>query len=191
MTTLSVDVSRVLKAVGVVALAMATWAPVASAQPAPSAESPALTPGRWTVTPFIGFAFSGDVDSATGAFGVAGAYNWDAAGLARRRVRALPSGESDGALEVDSNLVSFTGNVLYHFANRPLAPYAVFGIGFGHSSVDLDSDDPLIGNLVDTSSTASSRISVAASSAVSETAWGFVAISAIFSAATSFRTIGG
>jgi opacity protein-like surface antigen len=55
-------------------------------------------------------------------------------------------------VEIDSQSWSLTGNLLYHFAGRGFVPYGVVGIGFGHGSVDDDSDDPVDINF-DTSST--------------------------------------
>jgi hypothetical protein len=63
----------------------------------------------------------------------------------------LPSSESNGIVELDSDSWTLTGNILYHFAGRSWVPYGVFGMGFGHGSVDLKSNDPIVADL-DTSS---------------------------------------
>ncbi len=65
----------------------------------------------------------------------------------------LPSSEFNGAVELSSNVYSVTGNVLYHFSERPFVPYALLGIGVGHGSVDVNSTIPLSGIVLDTSST--------------------------------------
>ena len=139
------------------ALACASPAAAQPAAPAPS-TSPAGSPGQWTVTPFAGFGFSGDLDGATGTVGVAGGYIWDDRVAFEAEWNLLPSGENAGLVEVDSTVWQLTGNVLYHFNRRnSWVPYAAAGLGFGHASVDVDVnedgfDDPLLEDF-DTSST--------------------------------------
>ena len=107
----------------------------AAQQPA----APATTqPGAWSITPFAGFGFSGDLDSATGALGVAGGRDWNSNVSLEGEFNLLPSSENGGLVEVSSDAWSLTGNLLYHFAPRTFRPYAVIGIGFGHASVDAD-----------------------------------------------------
>jgi opacity protein-like surface antigen len=103
----------------------------------PTATTAPAAEGPWTVTPFIGFGFSGDLDSATGAFGVAGGYQWSPRVTIEGELNFLPSSETSGLIEVDSHVWSLTGNLVYHFANRPFIPYGVFGIGFGQGTVDV------------------------------------------------------
>jgi opacity protein-like surface antigen len=111
-----------------------------------------IVPGEWTVTPFIGFGFSGDLDSATGALGVAGGYNYNSKISIEGEFALLPSPENNGAVEVDSTVWTLTGNLLYHFAKKNnFTPYAVAGIGFGHASVDVNGT--ILAGLVDASST--------------------------------------
>jgi opacity protein-like surface antigen len=108
---------------------------VASAQS--STDGP-IVPGEWTVTPFIGFGFSGDLDSATGALGVAGGYNYNSKVSIEGEFNLLPSPENNGVIEVSSTVWSLTGNLLYHFDKKNnFTPYAVVGVGFGHASVDV------------------------------------------------------
>lgn len=103
-----------------------------------------LDTGAWTVTPFGSLAFSGDIDSATGGFGIAGGYNWRPQISFEAEFSTLPSSELTGLVEVDSSVWNVTGNVLYHFNKRPFVPYGVVGLGFGHGSVDIKSSDPLL-----------------------------------------------
>jgi opacity protein-like surface antigen len=118
---------------------------------AQSTDGP-LVPGEITVTPFIGFGFSGDLDSATGALGVAGGYNYNSRISIEGEFNLLPSPENNGAVEVDSTVWSLTGNMLYHFAKKnQFTPYAVVGIGFGHASVDVDGT--ILQGILDASST--------------------------------------
>jgi opacity protein-like surface antigen len=97
-----------------------------------------IVPGEITITPFVGFGFSGDLDSATGAIGVAGGYNFNSKVSIEGEFNLLPSPENNGVVEVSSTAWSLTGNLLYHFAKKNnFTPYGVVGIGFGHSSVDV------------------------------------------------------
>jgi opacity protein-like surface antigen len=106
-----------------------------------------LTPGQWNVTPFAGFGFSGDLDSATGALGVAAGYNWSRIISLEGELNVLPSSENGGLVEVNSNAWSLTGNLLYHFAPRAFRPYGVIGVGFGHATVDVSPSTPGLSTL--------------------------------------------
>jgi hypothetical protein len=109
-------------------------------------------PGAWSVTPFAGFGFSGDLDSPTGALGVAGGYGWSPTVTLEGEFNLLPSSEYGGLVEVSSHAWSLTGNLLYHFAPRTFRPYAVVGLGFGHAGVDVDTAGDGL-DALDTSST--------------------------------------
>jgi opacity protein-like surface antigen len=117
---------------------------------APGTGTPVIEVGSWTVTPFGELAFSGDLDSATGGFGVAAGYNWRPQLSIEGEFSTLPSSEAGGLIEVDSSLWTLTGNVLYHFAESPWKPYGAVGLGIGHGSVDVESNDPVI-DTMDTS----------------------------------------
>jgi hypothetical protein len=110
-----------------------------------------MTPGHWTVTPFVGVGFSGDLDSGTGAVGAAAGYLLNERVTLEGELNVLPSGEQNGLVEVGTSVWSVTGNLLYHFAGRSFVPYGVVGIGFGHAGADV----PNIGSTtLQTSSTA-------------------------------------
>jgi opacity protein-like surface antigen len=103
-----------------------------------AAQAPTSGASGWTVTPFIGVGFSGDLDSATGAVGVAGGYMWTDRLAFEAELNTLPWSEMSGVVELDSKVWSLTGNVLYRFDERnSFVPYGVFGLGFGHGSVEL------------------------------------------------------
>jgi opacity protein-like surface antigen len=127
----------------------------ARAQARPPATTPALEAGQWTVTPVIGTAFSGDVDSPTFLFGVAGGYNWSPRISLEAEFNMLPSSEQSGLLEIDTRVWNLTGNVLYHFSEdrRAWVPYGAVGLGYGHGSADINVNDPLL-NSVSSSSNA-------------------------------------
>jgi len=124
--------------VGVVAPAAAQTA-TARPQPAPASATNVVAPGHWSITPFLGVGFSGDISGATGALGAAAGYAWtDRVGF-EGELNVLPSPENDGLVTVGTHVWSLTGNVLYHFGGQDFKPYGVFGIGFGHAGADLSS----------------------------------------------------
>jgi len=124
--------TKALTLASLVAVSSLLGTGLASAQPT---DGP-LVPGEITITPFIGFGFSGDLDSGTGVVGVAGGYNYNAKVSIEGEFNILPSPELNGLTEADATAWSLTGNLLYHFAKRQFTPYAVVGIGFGHSSAE-------------------------------------------------------
>lgn len=140
---------RLARIAAITAASMLAVAVSAGAQPAtqPPTTTTVFGEGSWTVTPFIGVGFSGDLDSPTGAFGVAGGYMWNERVALEGEFNRLPSSEASGFVEVDTKVWSLTGNILYHFAGRSYVPYGVFGIGVGHGSVDEESNDPLLNSL--------------------------------------------
>jgi opacity protein-like surface antigen len=111
---------------------------VGAAAQQPPASTTQAPLGSWSVTPFAGFGFSGDLDSPTGALGIAGGRDWNSNVSLEGEFNLLPSSENGGLVEVNSNAWSLTGNLLYHFAPRTFRPYAVIGMGFGHANVDAD-----------------------------------------------------
>jgi opacity protein-like surface antigen len=123
----------------------------ASAQTAPN-TAPPLETGEWTVTPMIGTGFSGDLDSPTVLIGVAGGYNWNPKVSLEGEFNLLPSSESSGVIELSTKIWNVTGNLLYHFSEKPFVPYAAVGLGLGHGSADVNVTDPLL-NSVSSSST--------------------------------------
>src|SRR3954466_6634644 len=70
--------TRSLRLVGTAVIAAAAMLGAAGTARAQAPQPPAITnlfdQGHWTATPFIGFGFSGDLDSSTGALGVAGGH---------------------------------------------------------------------------------------------------------------------
>jgi len=121
----------------VLLVATAATAQTTGGTPPAAGATNIFTPGQWAVTPFIGVGFSGDVDSATGAFGAAAGYLWSDRMSFEGELNVLPSSEANGVVEVNTKVWSLTGNVLYHFSGRRVVPYGVVGIGFGHGSADL------------------------------------------------------
>lgn len=132
----------ILRTAITVALASLALPGTAAAQAAGQTTTTIRT-GDWTVTPFVGVGFSGDLDSGTAAVGVAGGYVWSPRVSFEAELDVLPSSENNSLLAVSGSSWSLTGNALYHFAGRTWVPYGVAGIGFGHASPDLTSTDPL------------------------------------------------
>jgi len=128
----------------------------ASAQTTATPAAAPLQTGQWTVTPVIGTAFSGDVDSPTVVLGVAGGYNWSPKISFEGEFNVLPSSEQSGVVELDTRVWNITGNMLYRFsaATNKFVPYGAIGLGLGHGSANVDNTrDPLL-NSVSTSSNA-------------------------------------
>jgi len=121
----------------------------ARAQVRPPATTPPLETGRFTVTPLVGTAFSGDVDSPTILFGVAGGYNWSPRVSLEAEFNLLPSSEQSGVLELDTRIWNLTGNLLYRFSEnrRAWVPFGAVGLGLGHGSADINVNDPLLNSI--------------------------------------------
>jgi opacity protein-like surface antigen len=119
----------------------------AEAQSQPAAAAQATTvfePGEWVVTPFVGVGFSGDLDNGTGLFGAAVGYIWNARTALEGEVSFMPSSEATGLVEVDTKVLNVTANLRYHLTNRNTwRPYGAVGMGFGHTSVDVDTSTPI------------------------------------------------
>jgi hypothetical protein len=111
-------------------------AQTASARPAP-ATTTVFSPGDWTVTPFVGVGFSGDLDGGAGSIGASAGYVWTDRITFEGELNVLPSSEASGLIEVDTHSWSLTGNTLYHFGGKTWLPYGVFGIGVGHAGADV------------------------------------------------------
>jgi len=131
----------------IAAFALAIGHPAAAQQPAGTS-----TTGQWSVTPFAAVGFSGDLDSATKAFGADADYAWTDRVSLEAELNVLPTSEASGVFEFDTHVWTLTGNILYHFAERPFVPYGVFGIGYGHAGADLSSARELqLGNIATSS----------------------------------------
>jgi opacity protein-like surface antigen len=136
-------------------IAAALFAIPHSASAQGTAATAPLQTGQWTVTPVIGTAFSGDVDSPTVVLGVAGGYNWSPKISFEGEFNVLPSSEQSGVVELDTRVWNITGNMLYRFSGTSsFVPYGAIGLGLGHGSASVNNTgDPLL-NSVSTSSNA-------------------------------------
>ena len=101
-------------------------------------------PRTWTVTPFLGTSIDvgdpADDDSLT--LGVAVGYDWTSNLGFEGELGHLFDVAGDTA-DLDWSITNFSGNVLYHFDVKRVTPYATFGIGFEHSSLDVKNPDIL------------------------------------------------
>lgn len=122
--------SRVLPVVAILVAAFAAGTSEARAQGLPTA-------GSIDVTPFLGITFGSDQEGAAIGLGGAIAYNYTPQIAFEGEIGILPDleGETD---EVDISVITFSGNVLYHFdTGTTLTPYATAGIGFGRTNFEL------------------------------------------------------
>lgn len=135
-------------------IAAALFAVPHSASAQGAAPVAPLQTGQWTVTPVIGTAFSGDVDSPTVVLGVAGGYNWTPKISFEGEFNVLPNSEQVGVVELTNRVWNLTGNMLYRFSpTSHFVPYGAVGLGVGHGSVSVNTNDPLL-NSVSSSSNA-------------------------------------
>jgi len=122
------------------AIAVLTCVPAASAQSI-------AEPRTWTATPFLGISFgmSQDVpvsfptfpnlDSSLG-LGVAIGYDLTRnLGFEGELGYVFDVVNDDNT--VDWSLTNVSGNAVYHFDVKHVTPYATFGLGIEHSSVDV------------------------------------------------------
>ncbi|MGE0449352.1 MAG: outer membrane protein [Vicinamibacterales bacterium] len=142
-------VSRVIAALAFSAALTTT----AAAQPAAPQTTTTIDPGYWTVTPFVGLGFSGDLDGGTAVLGGAAGYVWNPRISFEGEFSILPSSENSGLVEVDSTVWALTGNLLYHFTGREWVPYAAAGLGIGRATVDVNGS-----SVLDNFDTASTKV---------------------------------
>jgi opacity protein-like surface antigen len=145
--TIAMTTTRLKHTVAAFAVTVATFASATGAQAQPASTQPTTTSltevGSWTVTPYIGVGFSGDLDSGTRVLGVAGGYTYTPRISFEANFTYLQP-EVSGFTEIDSKSWTLSGDVLYHFAGRSFVPYGAVGLGVGYASIDAE-DVPIIG----------------------------------------------
>jgi len=108
--------------------------------PAPGGTTTTVfSAGNWTVTPFVGVGFSGNLDGGTGVVGASGGYVLNDRVSLEGELSVLPSSAANGLIPVGTHSWTLTANALYHFSGRSWVPYGVFGLGFGHGGADVSS----------------------------------------------------
>lgn len=127
-----------------VGAAGATTASAQATQPG-SPAGPVAT-AHWTVTPFIGFPFSGDIEGGATGFGVAGGYTWNSRVAVETELAVFPTVPEGPLINFDASTWNLTGNLLYHFAPRSsrITPFVIGGLGVGHANTDILATDPLL-----------------------------------------------
>jgi opacity protein-like surface antigen len=106
-------------------------------------------PDNFTLTPFIGVGFGGDLESAPATLGVAVAYGLTPRWAVEGDLHFEPDAEQGELFEFDTSLWALSANLLYHFTGERVTPYVAAGLGF--ATVDANLEDT--GLLADDTST--------------------------------------
>jgi opacity protein-like surface antigen len=128
--------------------AFAQQQPAPTPPPAPAQQQPAVAPlppepEGFTLTPFIGAGFSGDLESAPAAFGLGLGYGYTERVSLEAELGITPNGSMGTLIEFDTSVWTLSGNVLYHFITQPnFTPYVTAGVGVIGSSPDLPNLPP-------------------------------------------------
>ena len=119
------------------------------------AKEPATAPlevERWTVTPFIGAGFSGDLENSPLNLGAALGYNVTSRVTIEGQFAYMGAEQGD-LVQFDTNVYTLDANVLYHFteqfAERRWTPYVALGLGMIRANADIDTTDPIFQALDD------------------------------------------
>jgi opacity protein-like surface antigen len=117
----------------VVALVLVA-APAATAQTATTTQQTtmsSLPPDSegFSVTPFLGLGFAGDFENTPTSLGAAAGYGINERFGVEGEFYFAVGGEQGELLPLDTDIWSFSGNLLYHFTAERVTPYVVGGIG--------------------------------------------------------------
>jgi opacity protein-like surface antigen len=94
----------------------------------------------FSLTPFVGAGFAGDYEDAPAGFGLALGYGANERISLEGELGFEPSGTQGEFLQVDTNVWTLSGNVLYHFAQPQFTPYVTLGLGVVGSDPDFGDD---------------------------------------------------
>ena len=110
------------------------------AQPDPQPNFQAMPPEAegFTLTPFLGFGFAGDLENTPASFGAALGYGMASRWGVEGELYFAPGGEQGELVEFDSSVWSLSANVLYHFVAEDFTPYVT--AGFGLLGADTDAE---------------------------------------------------
>lgn len=110
---------------------------VEPAQTAPDALPP--EPGTFSVTPFIGIAFGGNLESTPGQFGIAAGYAMTERLSVEGEFFAAPGAEVGVLDSFETDIYSLSANILYHFldSSENFTPYGAVGLGALIGNTDL------------------------------------------------------
>jgi opacity protein-like surface antigen len=111
----------------------------------PALAQSVAQPKTWTVTPFLGSSMGvgNPADDDSLAIGVAVGYDLTSNLGFEGELGYLFDVAGDTDI-VDWSITNVSGNAIYHFDVPRVTPYATFGIGFEHSSIDVKDPDPFI-----------------------------------------------
>lgn len=143
-----------------------TAPPVQTTGPEPLAAEPEA----FTLTPFLGVGFSGNLENAPAAFGVALGYGLTPRVAVEGDLSFSPNGEQGVITEFDTSVWSLSANLLYHFTpDYDVTPYVVGGLGILSGDADIEDVTPLVTD--DTSTVFAWNIGAGVKTAMSER-WG-------------------
>jgi opacity protein-like surface antigen len=127
-------------------ISRAAIAAITAIVPAISSAQSVAEPKTFTATPFLSGSFgtSNDLGSSLG-IGAAIGYDWTK-NLGFEVEFARVFDVAGDAANIDWSLTNIHANVVYHFDVRRFTPYAVAGLGWERSSVDVDLDEPTPGD---------------------------------------------
>jgi opacity protein-like surface antigen len=168
----------------------------AQVQPSPAAPEPlAPEPESWELTPFVGFAFAGNLENTPATFGAALGYGLTSRVTVEGDLSFVPGGTQGVISEFDTSLWALSANLLYHFVDDPdrdFTPYAAAGLGLLHGNADVENVTPLVED--DTSNVFSWNLGGGVKAAMNER-WGIRADLRFFNgdefAADHWRLYGG
>jgi opacity protein-like surface antigen len=121
-------------------VAIFMWA----AQPAAAIAQVSPVPGEvveegmWSITPFLGVGFGGNLEDSPLTLGFAAGYNVTPRIGVEGEFSYVRAAGQGVPITFDTSVYTFSGNVLYHFAAEQVAPYVTLGIGLGHARADLE-----------------------------------------------------
>ncbi|MGE0594055.1 MAG: outer membrane protein [Vicinamibacterales bacterium] len=106
-------------------------------QTAPDALPP--DPGTFSVTPFVGIAFGGNLESTPGQFGIAAGYAMTERLTVEGEFFAAPGAEVGVLDSFETDIYSVSANILYHFldSSENFTPYGAVGLGALIGNTDL------------------------------------------------------
>jgi opacity protein-like surface antigen len=163
---------------GAVLAAVLATAPAAAQQvPAPAGPPPPASqratfeplppePDGLTLTPFVGAGFSGNLESAPAALGVALGYGWNERVALEGELSIAPNASMGTPIEFDTSFWTLSANVLYHFTRESVTPYVTAGLGVLGSSPEIPTE--LFPDVDDRSTTFAWNIGAGVKTAVTE-----------------------
>jgi len=95
-------------------------------------------PDRFTVTPFLGAGFGGDLENTPAEPGLALGYGANRWISLEAEFGFAPSGTQGAVLQFDTSVWTLSGDVLYHFLRPDFTPYVALGLGVVGSNPDVD-----------------------------------------------------